>query len=288
MSESADGAKRCWVGRMRVEGRSRCVRMLGGERPPAASDFVDVIDDPFDDERVEEAGSVWHGALQAEARAQVRVGDHQLLPPVRALNVIGIGRNYRAHAAELGNEVPTEPLVFLKAASCLVAHGAEVELPRGYERIDLESELVLVIGRKAHRIAAQQAWDYVAGWTLGNDVSNRDLQKRDKQWTRAKGFDGAGPCGPWIRLNPPGFAPDMDAISIVGEHNGREVQRGRARDMIFSVPELLAYLSATLTLHPGDLIYTGTPEGVTPLVPGSRVTIRSEGLELGELSTTFI
>lgn len=214
--------------------------------------------------------------------------DQRLVPPLRSQKVIGIGRNYKAHAEELGNEVPTTPLTFFKAPSCLLVSGDALELPRGYQRIDMESELVVVIGRRARNIAAEQAWDHVAGYALGNDVSCRDLQQSDKQWTRAKGFDGFGPISAFVRLVEPGFVLPVEQLEIRGYLNDERVQTGACDLMIFSIPTLIEHLSACMTLEPGDLIYTGTPAGVSPLSPGDRVRVELDGLALGPLVTPVV
>src|SRR5690606_19980192 len=166
------------------------------------------------------------------------------------------------------NEVPTEPLLFFKPASALVASGRPIVLPPGYERIDMEAELVAVIGRVG-RPTVGDALSIVAGYTLGNDVSCRDLQRRDKQWTRAKGFDTFAPLGPFVRValhateHPPS---DARIRGFVDDELRQDAPLG---DMLFDLPTVLAYLGRVMTLEPGDVIYTGTPAGVSPLVPGS-------------------
>lgn len=230
-------------------------------------------------------------ALVAEAAAlgeAVSLLDAQLIAPVAPRTIFGIGRNYAAHAAELGNEVPESPLVFLKAPSCLMVSGDPLMLPRGFERIDMESELVVVIGRRARAVRAADAWQYVGGYLLGNDVSCRDLQARDKQWTRAKGFDGFGPVSPFLRLTPPGAALPVDELEICGWLDDRLVQRGSLAAMIFPIPTLIEHLSEHMTLEVGDMIFTGTPAGVSALSPGSRVRIELHGLDLGSLITNVI
>lgn len=228
------------------------------------------------------------GAPAIEAGLEGELGEYRLCAPVPARKVIGIGRNYRAHAQELGNEVPTSPLSFFKAPTCLLASGDAIALPQGYERIDMESELVVVIGRRARRVLAPDAWEYVGGYALGNDVSNRDLQKRDKQWIRAKGFDTFGPFGPFVRLTPPGFRPPIEQMTIRGYLNDQLVQEGECSMMIFDIPSLIAHLSEAMTLEPGDLIYTGTPSGVSPLGVGAVVRIELDGFELGRLTNPVV
>lgn len=274
-----------WIGRARAPGAAgaRAVRVRTRGAAPGPDDLAEEIDDPFADDD----GDPWQRAAEARAGGlQAQVGALELLAPVRPSKVICVGRNFRAHAAELGNEVPTEPLLFFKPPSCVVPSGQVVPLPRGYERIDMESELVVVVGRKASHVPAEQAWQHVAGYAVGNDVSNRDLQKRDKQWTRAKGFDGFGPLGAFVRLTPPGFVPPT-AARICGWLNGQLKQSAPLADMVFDVPFLFAYISACMTLMPGDLIFTGTPEGVAALQPGDSVRVALEGLELAPLLTTF-
>lgn len=214
--------------------------------------------------------------------------DQRLLPPINPQKVIGIGRNYKAHAEELGNEVPTTPLTFFKPSSCLLVSGDALELPRGYQRIDMEAELVVVIGRRARKLAAERAWEHVAGYLLGNDVSCRDLQQSDKQWTRAKGFDGFGPLSPFLRLVEPGWELPVEQLEIRGYLNDERVQTGACELMIFSIPTLIEHLSACMTLEPGDLIFTGTPAGVSPLAPGNVVRVELGGLDLGRLVTPVV
>ncbi len=263
-----------WVGRIATAAGARWVQVQASGAAPAAGDGLRAIEDPFADEEGDAYARVQASAGGAELG---RVGEARLLPPVRPSKVLCVGRNFRAHAAELGNEVPTEPLLFFKPPSCLVASGEPVTLPRGYERIDMEAELVVVIGRRATAIAAADAWQYVAGYTLGNDISNRDLQKRDKQWTRAKGFDGFGPIGPWLRMTPPGLVLPAAALRIQGAIDQVGKQDASLADMVFDVPFLLAYISACMTLVPGDVIFTGTPEGVSALTPGVTTQVSLAG-----------
>jgi 2-keto-4-pentenoate hydratase/2-oxohepta-3-ene-1,7-dioic acid hydratase in catechol pathway len=196
-----------------------------------------------------------------------------LLCPVMPSKIIGIGRNYRAHAAELGHDVPSEPLLFLKPPSALLAPGGTVELPPQSARVEHEGELGVVIGRRCRRVSVTSALDYVFGYTAACDITARDLQKKDGQWTRAKGFDGFCPVGPQVVTGV-----DPADLSIVVEVSGQVRQDGRTRDMIFPVAELVAYISQVMTLEPGDLISTGTPHGVSPLVPGDRVSVIIESV----------
>lgn len=272
-----------WIGRADPGDGARTIRVRTRGPAPGPEDIAEEIDDPFADED----GDPWTLAAAPARGGGLRapLGGLRLRPPVRPSKIVCVGRNYRAHAAELGNEVPSEPLLFFKPPSCLVVSGEAVALPRGYARIDMESELVVVVGRRARDVSAAQAWGHVAGYALGNDVSNRDLQKQDKQWTRAKGFDGFGPVSAFVRLTPPG--QPLPEAAIVGWLNGQVKQRAALADVVFDVPTLIAYISACMTLLPGDLIFTGTPEGVSALAPGDVVRVALEGFELGALETTF-
>lgn len=205
-----------------------------------------------------------------------------LLPPVLPSKIICVGRNYRDHAAELGNAVPAEPLLFFKPPSSLLAPGGVVHMPAQSERVDFEGELALVIGKRATKIKADGPWrEYVRGYTLANDVTARDLQKKDGQWTRAKGFDTFCPAGPFVSDE---IDPEAGLI-LETRVNGEVRQRGSTRDFIFSIPELLAYITAAITLEPGDLVLTGTPAGVGPLQSDDRVDVTMEGL--GVLTSFF-
>ncbi len=204
-------------------------------------------------------------------------GAPRLLAPCLPSKIIGIGRNYRKHAAELNNEIPTAPLMFLKPPSALLDPGGAVVLPPESERVDYEGELAVVIGARCRRVSKADALDHVFGYTLACDVTARDLQKSDNQWTRGKGFDTFCPIGPYITR---GVAPAPRSLSLwVGE---TQKQSGSTADMIFDAAELVSYASQTMTLEPGDLILTGTPEGVGPLSAGDAVRVQVEGL--GELT----
>lgn len=206
----------------------------------------------------------------------------KLLPPVTPSKIICVGRNYRDHAKELGNEVPTEPLLFFKPPSSLLAPGGVVKMPLQSERVDFEGELALVIGKRATKLKADADWrEFVRGYTLANDVTARDLQKKDGQWTRAKGFDTFCPVGPLVsdEIDP------IAGVAIETRVNSEVRQQGSTKDFIFGIPELLAYITAAITLEAGDLVLTGTPAGVGPLQPGDRVDVAMEGL--GVLTNLF-
>ncbi len=187
--------------------------------------------------------------------------------------IVCVGRNYRDHAKELGNEVPKEPLLFLKPPSSVVREGDPIRLPNVSTRVEHEAEIGVVVGRKLQGAAPEEARGAVRGIVALNDVTARDLQKSDGQWTRAKGFDSFCPLGP--EAPAPG---DLAAITVVGRVNGEERQRGSSADMVFDIPTLLSYISAIMTLEPGDVVATGTPAGVGPLAPGDVVEIEVVGL----------
>jgi 2-keto-4-pentenoate hydratase/2-oxohepta-3-ene-1,7-dioic acid hydratase in catechol pathway len=204
-----------------------------------------------------------------------------LLPPVTPSKIVCVGRNYRDHAKELGNEVPAEPLLFFKPPSSLLKPGGVVLIPPTSSRVDFEGELALVIGRRISKLDPQADWrGLVRGYTLANDITARDLQKKDSQWTRAKGFDTFCPVGPLVSDE---VDPESGLI-IETRVNGELRQHGSTLDFIFSIPSLLAYISAAITLEPGDLILTGTPAGVGPLVTGDRIEVTMPSL--GVLTNT--
>jgi len=211
----------------------------------------------------------------------VPIGDVRILPPVLPSKIIGIGRNYREHAQELGNPLPEEPLIFLKPPSAVIGHLDAVVQPPSSERVDYEGEVGVVIRRKARQLRDEDpVEDVILGYTCFNDVTARDLQKKDVQFTRAKGFDTFAAVGPCIAsgLDPAG-------LRLKTFLNGKLVQSGTTSQLIFSIPFLVRFLSRIMTLNPGDLIATGTPAGVGPASPGDRVDVQIEGI--GVLSNTF-
>jgi len=187
--------------------------------------------------------------------------------------IIGIGVNYRAHAVEMGKGLPEEPLLFLKPRSALLPEGFPIERPVGYERVDYEGELGVVIGRRARRVSTEDALDHVLGFTCINDVTVRDLQKKDGQWARAKGFDTFCPLGPKIVAGL-----DPSNLRIVTRVNGQVRQDSSTSDLIFDVPTLISFVSNHMTLEVGDVISTGTPSGVGNLEPGDVVEVEIEGI----------
>jgi len=189
--------------------------------------------------------------------------------------IIGIGRNYRDHATELGNTVPAKPLLFLKPPTTVIADGAAIVLPPESQQVDFEGEIGVVIGRMLRRAKESEARAGIAGITCVNDVTARDLQRSDEQWTRAKGFDTFCPVGPRVvPMDPSRF----DELEVVCRVNGAERQHGRSPDMVFSILALVSAVSHVMTLEPGDLIATGTPAGVGPLAPGDVVEVEIPGV----------
>jgi 2-keto-4-pentenoate hydratase/2-oxohepta-3-ene-1,7-dioic acid hydratase in catechol pathway len=229
----------------------------------------------------EDLAALW---LQDRAPASVfvpvSVADLQeqgkLLAPVVPSKIVCVGRNYRDHAAELGNDVPTEPLLFLKPPSSLLAPGATVQMPAISKRVDFEGELAIVIGKRCSKLADDaDVRPYIRGYACLNDVTARDIQKSDPQWTRGKGFDTFCPVGPFVtdEIDPIG-----ENVSLITRVNGEVKQRGETRDFIFGIEHLLRYISAVMTLEPGDLIATGTPAGVGALTAGDVVEVEITGI----------
>lgn len=202
----------------------------------------------------------------------------RLLAPCQPSKVICIGRNYVEHAAEHGVDVPSEPLIFLKPPSAVVGPGEAVLLPALSQKVEHEAELVAVIGRRARGLTLDNALEAVLGYTCGNDVTARDLQRRDGQWSRAKGFDTFCPLGPWIETGLDWRGQQVQCLV-----NDEVRQSGSTADMVFGVAELLVYVSAVMTLEPGDVLMTGTPSGVSPLRPGDQMVVSISGI--GTLSS---
>ena len=200
--------------------------------------------------------------------------DVRLLAPAEPTKILAVGFNYRDHAKELGREIPTEPNIFMKPLSCLTAPLSPIRIPRCLtHRVEYEAELVAVIGKPARHVSREEALHYVLGFTCGNDVSARDLQTKTNQWTVCKGFDTFGPLGPCIETELSGAdCPIMTRV------NGETRQNSNTKHLIFDVPYLVSYLSDCMTLLPGDLIFTGTPFGVSPIFPGDVVEVEIGGI----------
>ena len=189
--------------------------------------------------------------------------------------IVCVGRNYVAHARELGNEVPAEPLLFLKPPSSVIGDGEAIVIPPYTSRVEHEGEIGVVLGARLQRATPEEARRAIGGIAAVNDVTARDLQKSDGQWTRAKGFDTFCPVGPVAPL-----PPDAEGLEVIARVNGEERQRGRAGEMAFAIPVLLSYISHVMTLEPGDLVATGTPAGVGPLSAGDMVEIEVVGVSI--------
>lgn len=204
----------------------------------------------------------------------VSVEEAQLLPLSVPTKVVCVGLNYKEHAAETGMALPDEPLIFLKPPSAVVGFRDPIVIPEGVGRVDYEGELVAVIGRKCRNVSVEEAREVVFGWTCGNDVTARDLQKKDGLFARAKGFDTFAPVGPWIETE----VPDPGNLAIVTTVNGTVRQRGSTADMVFHPYALISFASRIMTLLPGDLLFTGTPPGIGPLAPGDEVVVDISGV----------
>lgn len=197
----------------------------------------------------------------------------KLLSPTLPSKIAAVGLNYKSHAAELIMEVPDEPLIFLKAQSAVIGDGEYIELPPSSKRVDYEGELAIVIGRKARNVSREEAKHYILGYSCFNDVTARDLQRKDIQFTRGKSFDTFAPYGPCIETDI-----DPSNLDIETQVNGKQFQKCNTSDSIFGVEELVSFISGVMTLYPGDIIPTGTPSGVGPLHDGDKVEVSIEGI----------
>ncbi len=208
-----------------------------------------------------------------EPESTIPLAEARLVAPVAPTKVVCVGMNYRAHIAEMGHAVPSQPVIFVKPSTAVIGPMQPIPLPEGVGRVDYEGELAVVIGRRMHRVPAANVSQSVLGLCCGNDVTARDLQKIDGQWTRAKGFDGFCPLGPWV-------ATDVDPGDLLLETlvNGELKQSSRTSDMLFHPWELVSFISNVMTLVPGDVVLTGTPGGIGPLHSGDTVEVRIEGV----------
>ncbi|HEU5034236.1 MAG TPA: fumarylacetoacetate hydrolase family protein [Mycobacteriales bacterium] len=197
----------------------------------------------------------------------------RLLAPVLPSKVVAIGRNYAEHASEMGGEVPERPLIFLKPSTAVIGSGDAIAAPPSAQRVDFEGELAVVIGRLCRDVPESRANDVVLGYTCGNDVTARDQQKADGQWSRAKGYDTFCPLGPWIETEL-----DIGDLRVTTTLNGAVKQDGRTAQIVHQVPALITYITSCMTLLPGDVILTGTPAGVGPMQVGDEVTVEVEGI----------
>jgi 2-keto-4-pentenoate hydratase/2-oxohepta-3-ene-1,7-dioic acid hydratase in catechol pathway len=213
---------------------------------------------------------------------KIPLADVRLLAPVIPRSkVIGVGKNYAKHAAEMGGEVPEEPLIFLKPNTSVIGPGEPIFYPEQSSNVHFEGELAVVIGRICRDVPVEDAAKVIFGYTVANDVTARDLQAKDNQWARAKGFDTFCPLGPWIETD---FDPS--GVRVTTRLNDDVQQDGNTSDMVFTVPDVIAYVSSFMTLLPGDVILTGTPDGVGPMVVGDEVSVTVEGI--GTLTNTVV
>jgi 2-keto-4-pentenoate hydratase/2-oxohepta-3-ene-1,7-dioic acid hydratase in catechol pathway len=196
-----------------------------------------------------------------------------LLSPCQPSKIVAVARNYAAHAAERGSQVPSQPLIFLKPPSAVIGPGQAIVYPPQSAQVENEVELAVVIGQRARNVIAVDVWDYVLGYTCANDVTARDLQHSDGQWTRGKGFDTFAPLGPWIVTEL-----DPSDLTIACRVNGQVKQQASTTAMVFKIPQLVEFTTAVMTLEPGDVILTGTPEGISPIQPGDQVEVEIEGI----------
>jgi 2-keto-4-pentenoate hydratase/2-oxohepta-3-ene-1,7-dioic acid hydratase in catechol pathway len=240
------------VGRVAVAGEERHCRFAG--------DVIELLDRPS-----------WEPG--AAVRGEAALEGCRLLAPVVPGKIVAVGLNYRAHADELAMQVQAEPILFLKPATAVIGPDDAIVRPARSVQVDYEAELALVVGRRCRDVPPDEAAAFIAGYTCGNDVTARDLQKTDGQWTRAKSFDTFCPLGPWIVPEPP--SPEA---RVCARLDGAEVQHGCVGDMIVSPLELLAFISGVMTLEPGDVILTGTPPGVGPIASGQFVTVSVTGV----------
>ena len=254
----------------------RIARFTTGEDPVygVVTGEVDELGIPSDDAVVVAlAGDPLYVGVHL-TEEQHKLSDVRLLAPVIPRSkVVGIGKNYAAHAAEMGGDVPAEPLMFIKPNTSVVGPGDPVFYPAQTKELHYEGELAVVIGRICRDVAPDRVADVVYGYTIGNDVTARDLQRSDVQFTRAKGFDSFCPLGPWIETEL-----DPSDLHVQTHLNGDLKQDGWTKDMIFDVTALVAHVSSVMTLLPGDVILTGTPEGVGPMSPGDEVDVTISGI----------
>jgi 2-keto-4-pentenoate hydratase/2-oxohepta-3-ene-1,7-dioic acid hydratase in catechol pathway len=233
-----------------------------------------------DDETIATIAAHPFGEIQLTGERQP-LADVRLTAPILPSKVVAIGKNYAEHAREMGGEPPAEPVLFMKPSTAVIGHRETIAYPDLSERVDYEGELAVVIGRLCRDVPASRAADVILGYTCANDVTARDLQQRDGQWTRAKGFDTFCPLGPWIETEL-----DPSDLAITTTVNGETRQSSRTKQLLHGIPALIEYVSRVMTLLPGDVILTGTPEGVGPLEAGDEVSVTIENI--GTLSNTVV
>ncbi|HET9860992.1 MAG TPA: fumarylacetoacetate hydrolase family protein [Nocardioidaceae bacterium] len=254
----------------------RIARFTTGDDPQygVVTGDVDELGIPSEDSMIVAlAGDPLHVGVNLTDQEHQLEAVRLLAPVIPRSKVVGIGRNYAGHAAELGNEVPAEPLMFLKPNTSVVGPGDPIFYPRQSSNVHYEGELAVVIGRICRDVPVERVRDVIYGYTVGNDVTARDLQKHDVQFTRGKGFDSFCPLGPWIETEL-----DTSDLRVTTHLNGDLVQDGSTKDLIFDIATLVAHITSVMTLLPGDVILTGTPEGVGPMNPGDEVEVAVTGI----------
>ncbi len=232
-----------------------------------------VTGEPGEESVTELVGDPLYQGIQQTPTSHALDDVRLVAPIIPRSKVIGVGRNYRDHAHEMGNEVPVSPLLFLVPNTAIAGPNEPITLPSFSDEVGYEAELAVVIGRICKDVPADRVHEVIFGYTVANDVTARDAQRSDGQWARAKGFDGSTPIGPWIETEL-----DPEALSISGRLNGETVQDGTTSDMVFSVADLISYVSQAFTLLPGDILLTGTPAGVGLLSAGDRFEAEIEGI----------
>jgi len=220
-------------------------------------------------------------SFRNELKARHDLDNVRLLPPCNPTKVVAVGLNYGDHARELGFPIPDEPIIFLKPSTTIIGPGDAIVYPRESSHVDYEAELGIVIKDRIRSIKPTEASEHILGYTCANDVTARDLQKKDGQWTRAKSFDTFCPIGPWIETEL-----DPSGLLVESYLNGERKQSSRTSQLIFSIGQIVSFVSCIMTLYPGDLIITGTPAGIGPMQPGDEVEVRIEGI--GSLKNTVI
>ncbi len=219
-------------------------------------------------------GAPYEGGWAKTTGEVLSLPEVSLLAPCEPSKIMAVGINYRDHSAETGIPVPPEPLLFMKPSTAVIGPDAEIVYPEMSQRVDYEAELAVVIGKTAHNVREQDFREYVLGYTCMNDVTARDLQRKDSQYTRSKGFDTFAPLGPWIETEIKG----PDNLTVESFLNGERRQHGNTGDMVYGVAYLVSYISRIMTLLPGDVIATGTPAGIAPMQPGDVVEVKIEGI----------
>jgi 2-keto-4-pentenoate hydratase/2-oxohepta-3-ene-1,7-dioic acid hydratase in catechol pathway len=219
-------------------------------------------------------GAPYDGGLKNISGEGMSLPEVKLLAPCEPTKIVALGLNYRDHALEIGHPLPEEPLLFIKPSTAVIGPDEDIIYPAMSRQVDYEAELAVVIGRTCRHVKPEDFRDYVLGYTCINDVTARDLQRKDGQFTRSKSFDTFAPLGPWIET----AIPDPDNLTVEAYLNGERRQHGNTRNMVFPVAAQVSFISRIMTLHPGDVIATGTPFGIGPMVPGDVVEIRVEGI----------